>query len=267
MSLAAKLPYTHAYAGGYPSLGSQPLPTDSDCLTYLAAVAAADGAGVEVGVATAVDEFFRDLKATPGLFDAIKASCILCGARTLSGALVPMKGDAPSNANFIAADYSRTGGLTGTNGANKYLNANRAANADPQDNHHISVHAATFASGTVRALCGYSAGRIFNNSVTSYSVQSRTTSGHTTSFPPSDGLIGLSRSNSAEYVVRRGTASDTVSAVSDSTGISSDQFIFGWAAVGSYFGSIRFYSIGEAVDLAALDDAVSTLVTNIGAAI
>ena len=62
MSLAAKLPWTHRHAGGFPGLGSQSLPTDSDCLTYLSAVAAADGAGVEVGVATAVDTFFRDTK-------------------------------------------------------------------------------------------------------------------------------------------------------------------------------------------------------------
>ena len=96
MSLAAKLPYDHAYAGGYPGIGSQPLPTDADALDNLSRVKAADGAGVEVGVATAVDAFFRDLKATPGLFDAIKASCILCGARTITGALVPLAGAAPT---------------------------------------------------------------------------------------------------------------------------------------------------------------------------
>ena len=90
MSLAAKLPYDHAFAGGFSGIGSQALPTDADALDYLSRLATADGAGVETGVAVAVDAFFRGLKATPGLFEAIKASCILAGARTLAGALVPV---------------------------------------------------------------------------------------------------------------------------------------------------------------------------------
>ena len=90
MSLASRLPFRHAYAAGFPGLGSQPVPTDADALDYLDRMAAADGTSVEVGVAVAVDAFFRDAKATPGLFEAIKASCILAGARTLAGALVPV---------------------------------------------------------------------------------------------------------------------------------------------------------------------------------
>jgi len=69
---------------------------DPDAAKYLAAVEAADGEPLEPAVRTAINAFFRGLKATPGLFDAIKASCILCGARTITGALVPLAGDAPS---------------------------------------------------------------------------------------------------------------------------------------------------------------------------
>ena len=32
MSLAAKLPYDHAFAGGFSGIGSQPLPADADAL-------------------------------------------------------------------------------------------------------------------------------------------------------------------------------------------------------------------------------------------
>ena len=63
MALAAKIPYDHPFAGGYPGLSSQPLPTDADALDYLARVKAADGAGVETGVAVAVDAFFADIAA------------------------------------------------------------------------------------------------------------------------------------------------------------------------------------------------------------
>ena len=50
MSLAAKLPWTHRFSGGYPGLSSQALPTDADALDYLSRMATADGAGVETGV-------------------------------------------------------------------------------------------------------------------------------------------------------------------------------------------------------------------------
>jgi hypothetical protein len=94
MALASKIRYDHPYAGGYPGIGSQPLPTDADALDYLSRMATADGAGVEVGVATAVDAFIADSKAL-GVWNSIRASCILAGARTLAGALVPLKNEGP----------------------------------------------------------------------------------------------------------------------------------------------------------------------------
>ena len=93
-TLAPKLPYLHPFAGGFPYRGSQRLPSDPDALTYLAAVAAADGAPVETAVAVAVDDFFRGIKAD-GTFSAIRSACLLCGARTLAGALVPLKNEGP----------------------------------------------------------------------------------------------------------------------------------------------------------------------------
>jgi len=137
-TLAQKLPYTHPFAGGYPYRGSQRLPSDQDALTYLAAVAAADGAPVEVGVATAVDDFFKGCKAD-GIWDAIKASCILCGARTLAGALVPLVGGAPTNVadGFVEGDYTRGGATPGLKGdGTSYLDSGRADDADPQDDAH-----------------------------------------------------------------------------------------------------------------------------------
>jgi hypothetical protein len=95
------------------------LPSDPDALTYLAAVAAADGAPVEVGVAVAVDDFIRGCKAdpsgTPGRsnWDAIKASCILCGARTLAGALVPLRDYGPELWDAPTPTIINSGGSSG----------------------------------------------------------------------------------------------------------------------------------------------------------
>jgi hypothetical protein len=79
---------------------------DPDAAAYLRAVEAADGQALETPVKRAVDDFIKGCKAD-GIWDAIKASCILCGARTLPGALVPLVGTAPSNLNFLPEDYNR----------------------------------------------------------------------------------------------------------------------------------------------------------------
>jgi len=148
MSLAAKLPYDHAYAGGYPGIGSQPLPTDADAIDYLSRMATADGAGVETGVAVAVDAFFRGLKATPGLFDAIKASCVLCGARTITGALVPLAGDAPTSNGFVSGDYSRTDGITGDGTSYLDTNQNTSLFAAATSRHHFVFGSGFAVSGS-----------------------------------------------------------------------------------------------------------------------
>jgi hypothetical protein len=74
-----------------------------------------------------------------GIWDAIKASAILAGARTLDGALQPLVGSAPTNFNFISGDYNRTTGLVG-DGATKYLNSNRNNNADPQSDARLAFY-------------------------------------------------------------------------------------------------------------------------------
>jgi len=276
MSLASRLPYDHPFAGGYPSLGSQPLPTDSDCLTYLANVASADGSGVEVGVAMALDAFFRDLKATPGLFDAIKASCILCGARTITGALVPLAGTAPTPYNFASGDYSRTTGLKG-DGATKYLDTNRAGNADGQNDAHIAVYKTDTALAS-----GYIAGRY--TSAGTLAGISRSGSNprfwvnDAVGYTPSTGdaaiagFFAASRNSPSQIAWKSPTSGDTGAA--SSTGVSAwttNIFATTSGSNGSPAGysdaRLAFYSIGSSLDLAALDNRVSTLVASIAAAI
>jgi hypothetical protein len=67
---------------------------------------------LEIGVQSAYNDFVVGCKAD-GIWDAIKASCILAGARTLSGSLTPLKGAAPTNFNFVSGDYNRKTGLVG----------------------------------------------------------------------------------------------------------------------------------------------------------
>jgi hypothetical protein len=277
-TLAPKLPYTHPFAGGYPYRGSARLPSDPDALTYLAAVAAADGAPVEVGVATAVDDFFKGCKAD-GTFGAWKAACLLCGARTLAGALVPLAGDAPTNNNFVDADYNRETGLVG-NGSTKYLDSNRDSSDDPQDDCHLSVYetqthvGAAFGASiggfdTVapsqkvifyRDLTLQIVGRLNNQDATSFTRPSATT-----------GFTGVSRSNGSGLTLRYGGSDNEIAQASvamANRNISVYSQDIGGSQSNYCNARMAFYSIGTAIsDLALLDARVTALVTAIGAAI
>ena len=281
MSLAAKLPYDHAFAGGFSGIGSQPLPTDSDCLTYLAAVASADGAGVETSVAVAVDAFFRAVK-DAGIYSDLKACCILAGARTITGALVPLAGTAPTSNGFVSGDYSRTDGITGD--GTSYLDSNRANDADPQNDQHIAVWISTLPTGT-SALAGSRANAggvgvgetggsqlIYTTdpSLTFRIHTADTTGGAFAS--AATGFFGATRTASDETIARNGGA-DVSSSVTSETPNADDIHVFqrsGPTGNVPTDATLSFYSVGTDIGsagLAALDTAVSNLITAIGNAL
>lgn len=261
MSLASRLPYDHAYADGYPGIGSQPLPTDADALDYLSRMATADGAGVEVGVAVAVDAFFRDTKAA-GVFSALKASCILAGARTLAGALVPVVGDAPTNVanGFVSGDYSRTAGLTGD--GTSYLDSGRANDDDPQNDKHNAAFLTSISGASAAFGSGVASGANFDylDLFQGTRVASRSKSNQT-GITAVAGMQSISRDNGANFQYRCSGESGTVAQVSgtpDSQNVlllarNSDPVSF----ISEH--TIAFYSIGTSVDLEALDTAVDNL--------
>jgi hypothetical protein len=268
-TLAQRLPYLHPFAGGYPYRGSQRLPSDPDALTYLAAVAAADGAPVETAVAVAVDDFFRGMKAG-GTFGALKAACLLCGARTLAGALVPLAGDAPTNYNFLPEDYNRETGLAG-NGSTKYLNSGRANDADPQNDYHIAVYKTSISDAVQKAYVGQ------KDSGTSFSVvgegglYARTTGNILTSYSGSSsaGLFAFSRTSAINTNYRFPNAIGSAINASVTPDGTLNTYVFsrsnaGGSAIGHTDARLAFYSIGESIsDLAALDARVTALVQRI----
>jgi len=271
-TLAQKLPYTHPFAGGYPYRGSQRLPSDPDALTYLAAVAAADGAPVEVGVAVAVDDFITALKAD-GLWSSIGSSCLLCGPRTLAGALVPLRGDAPTAYSFADGDHSRTAGLTG-DGASTYLYLSGVHPEGPVQN---SAHQALYITSQtasasykthIREYDGPEAGdgsTQISQSATNAYIRCRSLGDATVSESPPTGLTAINRSNSSAFEFRRGGTSSTLNVAS--TGITDNNaFIYRFSSVYSDI-TLAFYSIGTSLDLAKLDSHISSYVTAIGAAI
>jgi hypothetical protein len=260
------------------------LPDDADAVAYIAAVEAADetaspGIGaLEPATRMAINSFVKGCKAD-GIWPAIKASCILSGARTLAGALVPLVGTAPTSFNFVDADYVRKTGLVGDRtlvGASiKYIDSNRASNADPQDNHHLSLYATQYVvppsngyfigAGLVAAGTTMIVGRPGD---TGSRMRSSTfNSGF--SQPTAPTLIGVSRAQSSSYAYRLDQSQTNVSQLSNGV-LSSNTFVFTVNHSGPVEPTnarLAFYSIGESLDLALLDARVTDLINAFAAAI
>jgi len=249
---------------------------DADARAYLAAVRIADGANLEPAVAKAISDFVIGCK-QDGIFNAIKASCILAGARTLAGALTPLVGSAPTNVNnnFVSANYDRKNGLVG-DGSTKSLNTNRTNQADGQNNQHMAVYVSAVATTLPNEFHGYigvgtgtGATHIYreqNNGVLATRNRNSLVEGSAANSGSATGLIGMSRSASGSYVVRLNGSNTTVTRASQNPLTGSVTVL----SLGEAFysnGRISFYSLGESLDLALLDTRVSALISAIGAAI
>jgi hypothetical protein len=250
------------------------LPPDPDALAYIAAVETADGQALEDGVKSAYDQFFKGLK-QDGIWSAIQASCILAGARTLSGAIVPLVGPAPTNLNFVSGDYARATGLKG-NGSTKYLNSNVAGNSSlvPQDNVHLSTYITDISTSNVSGYIGNASsgvvGLVINTSShINMSFNANGTARQTIGLRQiTTGLYGVNRNNSTSFSCRGYNGIDTNFNITSTTRLSASIAVFGRAL--NVSGSNKrqsFYSIGESLDLAKLDARVSTLMTALAAAI
>jgi hypothetical protein len=242
-------------------------PMDTDAAAYITAVETADGQALEERTKIAIDNFVLGCKAD-GIWSAIKASCILAGARTLAGALVPLVGTAPTNFNFVSGDYDRKTGLAG-NKTNKYLNTNRASNADPRDSHHLSVFIKAESTGQ-RVFISAAANPDYSELLETGSLltfRSRSATAGTLTPNGSGGFLGISRSNSSNIVFRgyRRSASALASSV---TPLSTSYNVFRRSDNTLYCDDrLAFYSIGESLDLALLDARVTDLINAFGVAI
>jgi hypothetical protein len=262
--------------------------SDADAQAYLRAVETADNQGpLEQGVQQAVNQFVIGCKAD-GIWSAIKASCILAGARTLTGALVPLVGTAPTNFNFVSGDYNRKTGLVG-NGSTKYLNSNRNNNADPQNSKHVSVFptVATTGGNYMNSGAGGVAGRTGiafalaapNETTAQTSINNLDSfdgGGNIPGAAVANKLMGLTRSSSANFTARFNEVNTLVNTsiapngTTSTTPNNNNITIFARPATPvDLFSTPRlaFYSIGESLDLALLDARVTYLINAFAAAI
>ncbi len=239
--------------------------TDPDAADYCARIVSA-GSTISANNRAAVNAFIVGCKAD-GIWTAIKAACFLAGPDDLTGALVPLVGTAPTNNGpFVSGDYNRTTGLVG-NGSTKYLNANRNNNADPQDSNHSAIYitqaptifgrflgagVTSTGSNMLSVIVGNVAfrnrnGTASNRSISNISVVS--------------GFVGCSRSSSGSFNLRFSGSSSSASITSESPFDGSIEVFR--VSTNPTNSRLSFYSIGESLDLAALDARLATYMSAI----
>jgi len=248
-------------------------PMDTDAAAYITAVETADGQGLEEKTKIAIDNFVLGCKAD-GFWTAIKASCILSGARTLAGALIPLVGTAPTNNGFIGigTDYVRKTGLKG-NGT-KNLLSNYTLLASNSTNTHLSVFptealtsSSEFAGGIASATNANGLTGVFDVFYSCWNSNN-----YLGPVPSLNKIVGVSRSSAPSFVARAGGSSSTISQAAVSSPVNTGVRIFtrDIGGVAQSYGTssrLAFYSIGESLDLALLDTRVTTLINAFAAAI
>jgi hypothetical protein len=251
---------------------------NEDALAFISAVEAADGQALEAGVQNAYTDFINGCK-TDGIWDAIKACCIMAGARTVAGALVPLKGSAPTNFNFVAGDYNQKTGLQG-DGSTKYLNSNRNNNSDPQNSNHNAVYISeSVGANGGRALIGSpdlndGDNNLFEGLSTGNYVltcRNRQTGAAVTIRSENfvvTGFVGVNRSSSATMTARAGGSNTSPSTTSVSPN-ANNILVFRRRNLSADYSPARmsFYSAGESLTLSLLDARVTALMTAIDNAI
>jgi hypothetical protein len=245
------------------------LPDEPEALTYIAAVEAADGQALEPAVKLAINAFIKGCK-NDGIWPAIKASCILAGARTLTGALVPLVGTAPTNVSdlFVSGDYNRKTGLVG-DGSTRYLNTNY--NPGPTINIHGFVYRTVAEGAGAQTLFSSN-----NTNVSSTRVEVTATNriyraaGNAANLADTSrvtGGVGVSRTEITTGTYRYNSATNSI------TGTNVPATTLAFTVFGAIGGTslttaqIPFYSFGESLDLALLDARVTDLINAFDAAI
>ena len=250
------------------------LSLDSDASAYITLVEATDGTSLETSVKQAINSFVVGCK-SDGIWNSLSTCCILAGARSLGGALIPLKGSAPTNVSFVSGDYSRLNLLGGTS---KYLNSNTLDSSFNQNDFHMSVwQAQSIPSGSrtsigVQQSSPYNTSSIIHSGSNTFARARNNTSTFTAlSGAASVGLFGVSRNNSASYNEKRPDNNTTSISINSTSPLAIPYFVFSSNNNGipltSYHGKLSFYSLGQSINLEQLNNRVTTLMSDFASAI
>jgi hypothetical protein len=255
---------------------------DADAGVYLQAVEAADGQSLEPYVAQAINQFVLGCKAD-GNFTPIAAACIVMGARTISGALVPLVGPTPTPNGYVSADYSRKTGLK-ANGT-QWIYTNRQHESYAQNSNHLCVffsenntldtargYGGMFGSHATGGTTHLMSGQTTPSSRMTVRLSTAATASGSVSQAASPGFFGATRTSSSQ-INTRGSGVEEVRNMTSDPPITGDMFIHARSTVtsgggvpGTGFpafqsnGRLAFYSLGGSLaSLATMDARLTTL--------
>jgi len=187
---------------------------DSDALRWITAVEVADGSPIEEGCKLAMNQLIIDLKGA-SIYNKLDSLVIKMAARTLAGALIDVKNPTSSwtNNGFVSGDYNRTTGLIG-NGSSKYLSSGINNNTLAQDDFAIFTYVTAVNTGTndhyMGAGLGSTGGITFRReSASDVKFFGADSTGDVDANAQAAGLIGMRRTDSAEFQSRGGGANFT----------------------------------------------------------
>ena len=239
---------------------------DTDAQTYITAVEAADGQALETAVRNAINAFVVGCKAD-GIWTAIKASCIMAGARTRAGALVPLVGPVPTEFGTAGGwDYNRITGING-NGTDNYIDTGRSNASQGQNNIHLSVMLSTVGSESNPYYIGASTSGFGVISAIGLNGMFSNNSGQfgTAGKPYPPGFHAHSRSGT-QVQIKRPAAAAFTDTITSTTPPNSNFYIFNInnaGTPGSQWSSakVNFYSIGDNFpNVTLLEARVATLI-------
>ena len=245
-----------------------PTISDPDALAYVAKVEDADGQALETATKQAIERFIIGLKAD-GIWSKMKGACILSGARTLAGALIPLVGSAPTNVSFVTADYNRKTGLQG-DGSSKYLNTNIAHSSIALNDEHMAAFVTSATTGMLMASTINGTGSTAIYWGVNLYCQNNTGTGMPSGSTAVPKLYGVARASSANYTYLLSGTKGVVTSASNGRATTNVLIFAGYnGGVPAIFTTARipFYSLGAATDLPALELRVTQLYNDFAAAI
>lgn len=234
--------------------------------SYVAQVEANDGAALEPAVSALMIAFINGCiadaspKAGVSNWDALSASCLLSGPRTLAGIFTPLKGPAPTNEGFVIGDYNRSLGLAGATSGKRLL-ANYSSSSSTLDNSAQFIHVSSLGVLLNRIIgsndaTGGSRIRGGASSWMSPRVQSQSTAFDTLSGINASGFLGISRESSTGYNYDILGSSGPVTRAS-SVASGAENYVYS-DGVSPQDCTAQAYGFSKSIDLAAMRTRLTT---------
>jgi hypothetical protein len=209
---------------------------DTDAQARIAAFEAADGQSLETATKDAINQLVLAIKAASA-WDIAAQLLLPCGPRSLAGALVPLKGPAPTNgtgsagpSQFTSGNYNRKNGLGDASNTAKFLQSNLLSSSVGIYSHALSAYGNIKNTGTGCLIGQYSASGLnvidlFDYvDVPSYAVGRMFRSGSSSHIPIYN-LIVVNSSAATASVIGSRTSESNASIYTDSASSTNTQTI------------------------------------------